>query len=67
MTISHFFQIAILVLAALCFYWAWRVETPYGGDAGLGDAIAKLIGYGASVILVFIVMVWFVVQHVVFR
>lgn len=68
MTVSGMIQTALLVLAVICFLWAWKiVPTPYGGDAGLGDAIAKLIGYGACVILVLIVAAWFGIQHIFFR
>ena len=64
MSISHGVQIVMLALAALCFRWAWSVPQPYGGDAGLGDAIAKLLGYGVTGLLVLIVAVWFLVQHI---
>ena len=67
MTVSNYVQIALLILAGVCFRWAWNIETPYGGDAGLGDAIGKLIGYGATALLVIPVAVWFIVQHIQFR
>ena len=67
MTISNYVQIALLIFAAICFRWAWNIETPYGGDAGLGDAIGKLIGYGATAVLVTVAAIWFAVQHIQFR
>jgi hypothetical protein len=67
MTVSNCIQIALLIAAAVCFRWAWSVPAPYGGDAGLGDAIAKLIGYGMTGLLVTVVAIWFAVQHIQFR
>lgn len=67
MHISNYIQILLLIFAALCFYWAWNVPEPYGGDAGLGDAIAKLFGYGMFILLLIIVSIWFAVQHIQFR
>ena len=64
---SNYVQIALLIAAAFCFRWAWKVEQPYGGDAGLGDAIAKLGGYAVTALLVTIVAIWFLVQHIQFR
>lgn len=67
MTISNYVQIALLIPAAICFRWAWAIPAPYGGDAGLGDAIGKLIGYGTAAVLVIAVAIWFAIQHIQFR
>lgn len=63
MTISNYIQIVIIILAVICFCWAWNIETPYGGDAGLGDAIGKLFGYGAAILLALIVALWLLIYH----
>ncbi len=67
MTVSGAIQIILLVLEIVCFCWAWKIPQPYGGDAGLGDALAKLLGYGVCGLLVLIVAIWFAIQHIVFR
>ena len=64
MSVSNWFQIVMVLLAAFCAFNGWQTPAPYGGAAGLADAVEKLVSYGAAVVLILAAGIWYMVGEI---